>query len=531
MDSLWKKETNGVESLYVDIFKDIDRSVRNSDKQIESINLSAKKDNKLSNEIRKEADTKLTKNDFFGAMELYNKSLCFAEFDSENVSLAYASRSACFFRLKMIEKCAMDIDLAKRGKLPKYLQLKLENRLADCLKQMEIEGRPKEFAPELSFPADESFPEIANVLKIRSNAKFGRHIIAKCDIDVGKTVLIEEPIAFQMKQTTSNVNFNMCSVCLRNSMNFVACKHCTSTLFCDRCIKSEGKNIHRMECGNELARKYQKWLRCLSAAAEMFENTEELIAFIEDASTDRSKEAPQQFFDNLSKYREFLKLNICTRRDAVDILNETFIVYNYILSEKPFHFIFGTEREQRFLMHWIVHHSLIFESNSFGETISECAFVVASYFNHSCAPNLIITHSGHRLITAITARPVKKGQQLFVNYIGTNFQTLSANYRQTVLWESYGFLCQCEKCENSLPDSNAAVKRDHEFSFSVSAIKTDDRKELLKLRKKCVAFLMKFNNNPWNHRLEQGVNTFWRLTSRIQNQGYFSDVLKKKEIN
>lgn len=49
---------------------------------------------------------------FREAMDFYNKSLCFAENGSENISLAYSNRSACFFNMGMYSNCLVDIELA-----------------------------------------------------------------------------------------------------------------------------------------------------------------------------------------------------------------------------------------------------------------------------------------------------------------------------------------------------------------------------------------------------------------------------------
>lgn len=68
------------------------------------------------------------------AIELYNRAICAAKnSSSELAGLAYGNRPACFFKLKMYEKCLVDINLAKEANFPHRLMSKLDKRHDDCL--------------------------------------------------------------------------------------------------------------------------------------------------------------------------------------------------------------------------------------------------------------------------------------------------------------------------------------------------------------------------------------------------------------
>lgn len=47
----------------------------------------------------------------------------------------------------------------------------------------------------MPFKRDIAFPSFADILSLEDNALFGKHIVAKCDIDVGKLVFISNAIA------------------------------------------------------------------------------------------------------------------------------------------------------------------------------------------------------------------------------------------------------------------------------------------------------------------------------------------------
>lgn len=65
---------------------------------------------------------------------------------------------------------------------------KLDKRLEDCLKLMKV----SENKNQLSYEVDDNFQGMTNVLELRSDKKFGRHIVAKCDIPAGKLILADK---------------------------------------------------------------------------------------------------------------------------------------------------------------------------------------------------------------------------------------------------------------------------------------------------------------------------------------------------
>jgi hypothetical protein len=106
------------------------------------------------------------------------------------------------------------------------------------------------------------------------------------------------------------------------------------------------------------------------------------------------------------------------------------------------------------IMHWV---SKI-ESNGFGIwgpgkdiCMGRIVFPTASFFNHSCKPNLACEQDGTLMrITALEHISKGKlcfdilGSQLYISYIDTN---LPYQARQAKLSQEYYFKCSCEKCE------------------------------------------------------------------------------------
>lgn len=74
----------------------------------------------------------------------------------------------------------------------------------------------------------------------------------------------------------------------------------------------------------------------------------------------------------------------------------------------------------------------------------------ASYFNHSCRPNVRKTRVG-RAWHFSTSEHVKDGDELCISYLGGDEDDLDSLQRRQRLSSSWGFYCTCVKC--STPDT------------------------------------------------------------------------------
>ncbi|TEB20644.1 hypothetical protein C9890_0036 [Perkinsus sp. BL_2016] len=76
-------------------------------------------------------------------------------------------------------------------------------------------------------------------------------------------------------------------------------------------------------------------------------------------------------------------------------------------------------------------------------------YPVASFFNHSCSPNVSHMSFGDVTIFRVN-RNISKGEELFISYIGTDLLCESTSVRHEFIG-SRDFVCHCEKC--SLPET------------------------------------------------------------------------------
>lgn len=531
---LWNKESELPNALYVDLLEEASSSRLYREATIE-ISKHARKDNILSLRYRQDGNMEFQHSNVKKAMELFNKSLCFAESESEHISLAYANRALCFFNLKMYQRCISDIVLAKQANYPENLMTELEQRESECRKRLKRAVIHTVFKPSLSYTAGESIPSMANAIKIDRNDTFGRHIVAHCDIDEDKTVLIEEPM---FKLLTAS-EFKKCLVCLKENENLIPCTNCTNAMFCaGTCASNE---FHKYECtmkrikyfegdGGVIVRNSVRFaMQTVLKMLNNFSSPDEMIRFIQEC-IEETRNDPQAIAVSdgsaESDFNAFMKLHYVKSSAKFD--DETFaiyviqacIAYETLMSHSELEEKFATLSNQRFLMHLMTHLIAAFKSNNvvlrewdnsdmkttdglanFGVAL----FNIRCYFNHSCLPNVINLTNGKYSI-AKTIRPIKAGDQLCVKYCVSSRRP--TNERREFLWKACRFVCNCELCMENGP---ADIKRNSvvELAYRVVACHTASlmfkkripSKELEKMKKKCYEFLAKFRNMPTSERM------------------------------
>lgn len=139
------------------------------------IQLRETKCNKKSTRLRTLGNNHFNTGDFLMALKLYNESICYAQKDSEEISLAFANRSAVYFELELHDDCLKNIELAKKAAYPARLMDKLNKRLSLSMEQRTIKkSKYPLIEPELSFPSNSQVPFIANCLQLQKNAQYGR---------------------------------------------------------------------------------------------------------------------------------------------------------------------------------------------------------------------------------------------------------------------------------------------------------------------------------------------------------------------
>lgn len=413
---MWKKESLFVDLMLTEKFKPF----LNNEQNI--FPMMAPKSNIVSLEKRKEGNKRFADREWSLAMEKYNESLCFSEQGSENISLAYANRSACFFHLNLFNECLGDIELAKKAGYPNHLLPKLEQRKVDCLK---VEQK-KEEGYKLCAEPNKKFPSMANVMRIERKANGEYSMIATKDLSVFQTVMIEKPIF----QYLYGMHGTKCNICLKENANLVSCDKCTCALFCSDECKNHFLHVH--ECGikfcDDKQRNYSvlNEIRALLLAINLFGNADELMEFVEKAMKGNAKGIPESMIDLKSQYRAFLQYPIDSKfTNTHEYADIVFNTYRFIMSIPNIRDMFMVEKHRRFLMHLISQHVCIMNRNLLrsGDKLKEgpdnhFSYLppMSQFFKQVYAPNLL-TFRTNENIAYVTSHNIRKGEELTIGFL------------------------------------------------------------------------------------------------------------------
>lgn len=406
------------------------------------------KNNELAQEYRRQGNDKWRCKDYFQALELYNKSICFAENDSEHLGIGYANRAAVYFEYKLFGVSLANVNLAKRSNYPERLKAKLDKRVTDCLAGLKSLDKDcvrsgetdQSFKPELSFAAHPKIPWMAKCLEFRSNNKFGEHLATKRDLAVGQTLIIENAFTTSLPEV---FKYQKCTNCLRESdLSLIPCRNCTSAMFCnEQCCAEAMANFHSIECPlidhlpeDELDILHA--VRLTIKAIKTFDSVDELIEFMENFDQQRTNVYAMDYknADKVRQYYPVYALNTnedqVTDMEMFSVAVSTSNIYRSLLEMTELQKLFDTERKADNLIKLIFRCILACRTNNYAiETRTDqdvyydfkmkpqCTglYPMCSRLNHSCGPNVCRVSYGTKLVI-LTLRPIKKGEQLFHDY-------------------------------------------------------------------------------------------------------------------
>lgn len=448
---LWKKEESSDSDLYIDLFsgRGYERHMNivkvNVAEFKEFVDISAKvwlhclerKNGERAEEERRVGNVLFGQKKYFDAMIKFNNALRLAPSDSKELGLAYANRSSCFFFLRMLDECLIDIELAKKSNYPAHLMPKLEDRVLNVKKsmasgQIQMSGiRVRE--PVLSFKEHDDFPGVAECLQIEKNNRFGHHVVTTHDLKVGQTILIEQPYSIAHTESESKRR-DRCMHCFKECANFIPCPNCVAVLYCnEECME---KSYHKYHCvlwvpepdKNKFRLVLETFFKINDAFPDidLLMNTVELLQKGQIVTNLTSAEQKKfcQFFRLTTNHEKKFEQQAERLRT---IANHCF--FAVALSSPNLKGKFKIVKHRRFLQHFMLHlchiceHSYemdeFFMKDDDGSAVDyninqygNGMYLFGSFINHNCVPNVLRYMIDDRLIWQVI-RPVKKGEQLF----------------------------------------------------------------------------------------------------------------------
>lgn len=298
------------------------------------------------------------------------------------------------------------------------------------------------------FDRNRAFPCMANVLSLNENKTFGKHIVANRNIDVGKMVIVSKP--FASIETLSSIGSN-CFQCGKSwKKNFIECPHCTNVLFCSkRCSLSKE---HLSKCDRMFFRDdchiVRLTVKIIQNTFEMVNDHDTLIEFVKGVLF--SKKKPEKCIPPYSSYGELLNLKGSIQENQLNMVHRVMKYTSHLLD-------FNEASKKRILFFLACKHINSLQINSFSEEVKLSKGTCTRYFihdvlsraNHSCEPNVhhfYNDHDDNNIIYGQTTRQIKKGEQIFINYLGRMTFT-SNDIRRKYIKDLWSFDCTCNKCK------------------------------------------------------------------------------------
>ncbi|CRK87832.1 CLUMA_CG001620, isoform A [Clunio marinus] len=384
----------------------------------ESIQMSELKSKELAEKYRNEGNIHFRVKDFYGALVLYNKSLCHAQ-NMEQLSLAYANRSAVYIEVKMFDECVENIRLAKENGYPMNKVIKLNEREKNCKNLINqtlriLADDPLSFF-KLSLTANEKIPYVVNCLKCKFDDKYGRHVITTEDLKPGDIILIEEPF---LKKLDDMNCYTRCANCLKtNKLNLIACEICSTTMYCSSKCQKNDELLHFLQCHLQtIERSGIAPLKMVLQAVQIAGSAEKLKELLKVG-------ASQTVFDfdwrrqDLSHGENLLKVFASMNHVDTSPSKEEVEVLKGLLECLQF---------QRFNERWKI--------DGEHEFINKQVHEFSSIYN--------------------------------TNSYGPEFSTDSREERQSYLKQHYRFNCDCEACFKNFPQMENLIRFDPNFIFS-----------------------------------------------------------------
>lgn len=358
--------------------------------------------------------------DWRRAMEMYNQAVRFAANSSNYMGYLYAKRGLCFGSMKMYAAGIADMSLSIAHNSSPDWSAECDKFIKNYTKQTESF---KPLVPTLSFEHHADYAAMTNVLELKFDGENRPYIVAIVDIDVGKTILIEETFV----AVTNSFNKTCCATCLSEMRNFFPCSECIDAVFCSfNCYRQN--QIHKDTCGQNFHRMptpVRFVIHSILQAISIFPTADFLMHFVQvytDSPNAMSAAAKIRMpLDvNMQNYGLFLNQKI---QNAVP--NATVSqVYNTLLTMEAIPKYFNAPEKLNFLMDLVEHHTMVLNCNAYGgfesdqnQFISGTMANLVAMIKHSCTPNVAhFAYGSKEVCVIVIIRPIRAGEKLCYDY-------------------------------------------------------------------------------------------------------------------
>lgn len=429
-------------------------------------------------QLKNQASRMFDEENYVEALLHYNRSLSFS--DLNNALVPYGNKASIYLLLELYNNCFKNIARARRIDRRGFHKEKLDEleveSLVECLKTFDDpKPEPNGFF-SLSFPPNPRLPFAANILELKTDEKYGRHIVTSAHLEAGDIVAVTPNFTTYINPDS---RFHHCSFCLQNAnLDLIPCEHCPKAMYCSRaCMENDEKWLHPIDCNRDLSSTPMMTvpLKFLLQALSLFNwSFADLKTFIVDHENksytvfdfDLSNPDDPMYEKNLLLAYLGIDVYFCAPFDPMELVVrfDRFAQHHPLL--KP---IFNKKKNHKFLSRLMKHffclqefytqHNLI-TTQAVSEGIRKadhkvCVQVIgfvwhplAMVLNTSCVPNVDLEVLDDGRTAWVVTRPIGAGEQLFCCYSFINRWTVQdKESRMRNIAKYFEFVCDCQACK------------------------------------------------------------------------------------
>ncbi|KAL0280425.1 UNVERIFIED_CONTAM: hypothetical protein PYX00_001719 [Menopon gallinae] len=430
----------------------------------------------------------------YDRLQLYTNAVFSAQPKSRALSQAYSSRSTVLYLMGHYRESINDIDMALsilsigsperpsllvlksvllsavgenekakkvltsahslRDKLPSEdIRLNSEiNNAETIIKRGKLIEKQEELElPKLKHGENPTFPGASNCVELKYSEEKGRHVIAKCDINVGDVLFLEKSFSFVIH------NKFYCEACCKYVVAPVPCEYCTVVQYCsEKCRDSAYESFHKFECGYKQALMYtgiaQLALRIILKAAGDFDTLKKRISSLNKGKSIIGEDIYENVY-NLLDHTASLDITDLIKYSLVAIFISILIFDNSYGTPTDLNIQSCANVILRHIVQVISNSHSICTSNSASPTsgldlkerrIGSAIYPSVSMMNHSCETSIV--EGFHQdIFVGRACKKIKKGEEVYSNY-GPNCILTDRLSRQKRLKDQYHFECKCPRC-------------------------------------------------------------------------------------
>ncbi|KNC87053.1 hypothetical protein, variant [Sphaeroforma arctica JP610] len=270
--------------------------------------------------------------------------------------------------------------------------------------------------------------------EVSTTSHKGRYIRAKLPLTRGTLVLKSDPFAYTV---TNKQKALRCSACLKASEGLRGCGRCKKLYFCNSQCQRRAWPRHKQEC------------KAICASQKVALDAMSIVCHAVWRAAADKKTLFDSDFGVLQSNRRLQSTD-----DDVAQAPTAMLIRTYLESS-------GIEASQIPSIGDAMNALSVIKTNSFtilDDEMMECGvgiYPLASNFNHSCDPNVVITFNGFEL-QARLIRNVHTGDEMTISYIDN---AKPREERRNQLRKQYYFNCDCSLCgDTQMDDTHLAFR-------------------------------------------------------------------------